>query len=253
MPGHFILAVIPARFESTRLPGKVLLKIGSKTMLEHVWERARLSRADEVIIATDSPDIRKTSQYFGATVAMTRPDHPSGTDRIAQAVLEHSKSKDPCLVINIQGDEPFLEPAAINAAVDGLIAAGDDVVMSTLMTRFLSAEEADSPSAVKVVTDRHGNALYFSRSKIPYPRDTDGHPVWYKHLGLYVFRRDFLLAFPQLPRGPLELAEKLEQLRVLENGFKIRVVETEHDSIGVDTEDDLARARERVEKRAETR
>jgi 3-deoxy-manno-octulosonate cytidylyltransferase (CMP-KDO synthetase) len=244
MPGPFILAVIPARFESTRLPGKVLLKIGSKTMLERVWERAKLSRADQVIIATDHPGIRETSQYFGATVVMTDRGHPSGTDRVSQAAEQFNAD----VVVNVQGDEPFIEPSSIDAAIDGLLSSGREVVMSTLMTRFRTEEDADDPSAVKVVTDRNGLALYFSRLPVPFLRDSSGGTtaVWYKHLGLYCYRREFLRAFPKLPRGPLETSEKLEQLRVLENGYRICVVETEHDSIGVDTEDDLARACERA-------
>ena len=239
-----MLAVIPARFESSRLPGKVLLKIGSKTMLERVWERAKMSRADQVIIATDHFGIRETAQAFGATVVMTDPRHPSGTDRVSQAAEQFNAS----VVVNVQGDEPYIEPLSIDAAIEALLASDGDVVMSTLMTRFRPGADAGDPSAVKVVTDRKGHALYFSRLPVPYLRDpADGaHGVWYKHLGLYVYRRDFLLAFPKLPRGPLEAAERLEQLRVLENGYRICVVETEHDSIGVDTEDDLARARERA-------
>ncbi len=242
MPGHFILAVIPARLQSTRLPNKPLLKIGAKTMLERVWERARMARlVHQVVIATDDPGIFQAAQAFGAQVVMTRPAHPSGTDRVAQAAEQFSAT----LVVNVQGDEPFIEPESIDQAIAPLLSESD-AVMSTLMTRFRNPADAAQPSVVKVVVSQDRHALYFSRLPIPFRRDpAEGNgPVWYKHLGLYVYRRDFLLRFPSLPRGPLEAAEKLEQLRVLENGYKIRVVETEYDSIGVDTEEDLARVRE---------
>ena len=242
MPGHFILAVIPARLQSTRLPNKPLLKIGDQTMLERVWGRARMARlVHQVVIATDSAEIFHIAQSFGAQAVMTSPEHPSGTDRVSQAAEQFPAS----LVVNVQGDEPFIEPAAIDQAIEPLLEE-NDAVMSTLMSRFRSPADAAEASVVKVVAGLDGHALYFSRLPIPFVRDLSSGPgpIWYKHLGLYVYRRDFLLRFPHLPRGPLEAAEKLEQLRVLENGYKIRVVETDYDSIGVDTEEDLARARE---------
>ncbi len=211
-------------------------------MLERVWERARAATlVTETVIATDSPEIFDVAQAFGAQVLMTSASHSSGTDRVAEAAELFAAS----LVVNVQGDEPFIEPSAIDQAITPLLSRGD-AVMSTLMTRFRDPGGAAEPSAVKVVADLSGHALYFSRLPIPFRRDIgDTTPtVWYKHLGLYVYDRDFLQKFPHLPRGPLEAAEKLEQLRVLENGYKIRVVETEHDSIGVDTDEDLARARE---------
>jgi 3-deoxy-manno-octulosonate cytidylyltransferase (CMP-KDO synthetase) len=257
VPGHFILAVIPARLQSTRLPNKPLLKIGAKTMLERVWERARMARlVHQVVIATDHPDIFLAAQAFGAQAVMTSPAHLSGTDRVSEVAGKAAEQFPGSLVVNIQGDEPFMEPASIDQAIEPLLTE-NDAVMSTLMTRFRNPADAANPSAVKVVTSLDGHALYFSRLPIPSLRDSAeasgeskaleldaAGTIWYKHLGLYVYRRDFLLRFPRLPRGPLEAAEKLEQLRVLENGYKIRVVETEYDSIGVDTEDDLARARE---------
>jgi 3-deoxy-manno-octulosonate cytidylyltransferase (CMP-KDO synthetase) len=246
VPGHFILAVIPARLQSTRLPNKPLLKIGDKTMLQRVWERARLARlVHQVVIATDAPEIFETAKAFGAQVVMTSAAHPSGTDRVSQAAEQSPAS----LIVNVQGDEPFIEPDSIDLAIAPLLSE-TDAVMSTLMTRFRNPADAEGghvedPSVVKVVTSQDGHALYFSRLPIPFVRDPveASSQVWYKHLGLYVYQREFLLRFPRLPRGPLEIAEKLEQLRVLENGYKIRVVETDHDSIGVDTEEDLARAR----------
>lgn len=241
MRGRQILAVIPARFQSTRLPGKPLLRIGPRTMLERVWERvgrARLLTA--VAVATDDPRIYDAARAFGASVFMTDAAHPSGTDRVAEVAAQHDAE----IIVNVQGDEPFIEPAAIDQAIEPLLEDGA-IVMSTLKTRFSDPADAADPNVVKVVTDRHGQALYFSRLPIPCIRDAAdaGAVTVFKHLGLYVYRRDFLLAYPRLPRGPLEAAEKLEQLRALENGYSIRVVETAFDSVGVDTEQDLARAR----------
>jgi 3-deoxy-manno-octulosonate cytidylyltransferase (CMP-KDO synthetase) len=218
--------------------------IGAKTMLQRVWERARMARlVSQVVIATDCREIQHASEAFGAQVVMTSPEHPSGTDRVSEVAHKVAEQFPASLIVNVQGDEPFIEPASIDQAVEPLL-ADSDAVMSTLMTPFRSPADAVETSAVKVVVGLDGHALYFSRLPIPFLRDLSSGPsVWYKHLGLYVYRRDFLMRFPQLPRGPLEVAEKLEQLRVLESGYKIRVVETEYDSIGVDTEEDLARVR----------
>lgn len=204
-------------------------------MVQHVYERACQSRyLAEVVIATDSEEVRSAARRFGAPVAMTLASHSSGTDRAAEVA-----SADPAgFIVNIQGDEPLIDPAAVDAAIAGLI-SGTDAPMSTLRKRIDNPEELTNPNVVKVVTDARGNALYFSRSMIPFGRDT--LPVCYKHIGLYVYRRDFLLQYSRLPVGPLEKAEKLEQLRALENGFSIQVVETEYASLGVDTPEDLER------------
>jgi 3-deoxy-manno-octulosonate cytidylyltransferase (CMP-KDO synthetase) len=217
-------------------------------MLQHVFERASLSRyLTSMTIATDDPRIYEEAQKFGAPVRMTRADHFSGTDRVAEVAA----SSDAELVVNIQGDEPLIDPGAIDAAV--LPLAGDaSIVMGTLKKRIEDPREIDDPNVVKVVTDLAGNAIYFSRSRIPFTRDPaplspDRAPLspnaapWFKHVGLYVYRRDFLLAYSDLPVGPLERAERLEQLRALENGHNIRVVETEYESLGVDTPADLER------------
>jgi len=207
-------------------------------MLQHVWERASQARyLSSVVVATDDERIRQAAEAFGARVVMTRTDHVSGTDRVAEAA-----SASPArLVVNIQGDEPMLDPAAIDAAVLGLL-EDDDVPMSTLQKRIEDPAEIADPNVVKVVSDACGNALYFSRAPIPYVREA-GAPVAeaFKHIGLYVYRREFLLGYPDLPIGPLEQAERLEQLRALENGFKIRVIETEYESLGVDTPADWQR------------
>jgi 3-deoxy-manno-octulosonate cytidylyltransferase (CMP-KDO synthetase) len=232
-----ILGIIPARFDSTRFPGKVLATISSKPMLQHVYERASMSRyLTGVLIATDDDRVFTVARSFGARVRMTRSDHVSGTDRIAEA----ASAENPDLVVNIQGDEPLIDPAAIDAAILPLV-HDSEIEMGTLKTRIGNAREVTDPNVVKVVTDRHGNAIYFSRSPIPFVRDGADAVVHYKHIGLYVYQREFLLSYSALPVGPLERAERLEQLRALENGHRIRVVETEYDSIGVDTPEDLER------------
>jgi len=207
-------------------------------MLQHVWERASQARyLTDLIIATDDDKIRDAAISFKARVMMTRSDHPSGTDRVAEVASASSAE----LIVNIQGDEPLIDPAAIDAAILGLLDT-DDLVMGTLKKRIEREEEIADPNVVKVVTDARGDAIYFSRSTIPYVRDSGGEPAaYFKHIGLYVYRREFLLAYPDLPVGPLEKAERLEQLRALENGHRIRVVETEYESLGVDTPEDWAR------------
>jgi 3-deoxy-manno-octulosonate cytidylyltransferase (CMP-KDO synthetase) len=242
VPGR-ILGVVPARFGSTRFPGKALARIAGKTMLQHVFERASQARTlDCVVIATDDERIASEARSFGAPVRMTRSDHPSGTDRVAEVV----SSEPAALVVNIQGDEPLIDPAAIDAAVRVLVDE-PGVPMSTLKKRIEDPAELSDPNVVKVVTAHSGDAIYFSRSLIPFPRDGGEGIAHYKHIGLYVYRRDFLLSYSQLRVGPLERAEKLEQLRALENGYRIRVVETNYESLGVDTPDDLARVTRQFE------
>jgi 3-deoxy-manno-octulosonate cytidylyltransferase (CMP-KDO synthetase) len=236
-----ILGVIPARYTSSRFPGKPLARIGSKSMLEHVFERTSQARyLTSVIIATDDDRIADAARSFGAPVRMTRADHLSGTDRAAEVASADTAE----LIVNIQGDEPLIDPSAIDAAILPLL-DDDDIQMGTLKKRIEDPREIGDPNVVKVVTDRAGNAIYFSRSTIPYVRLSGlageaACPI-YKHVGLYVYRRDFLLGYSDLPVGPLEQAERLEQLRALENGYSIRVVETEYESLGVDTPEDLER------------
>lgn len=240
-----IFGVIPARYASSRFPGKALISIAGKSMLQHVWERALQARyLTEVLIATDDERIRGAAETFGARVVMTGADHASGTDRVAEAASATNAQ----LVVNIQGDEPLIDPAAIDAAVLGLLEQ-EDAPMGTLKKRIERAEEVADPNVVKVVTDSDGNALYFSRSPIPFRRDgSEDAPAYFKHIGLYVYRREFLLGYPDLRIGPLERAERLEQLRALENGFKIHVVETEYESLGIDTREDWERVSELFEK-----
>jgi 3-deoxy-manno-octulosonate cytidylyltransferase (CMP-KDO synthetase) len=228
-----ILGVIPARFASVRFPGKALATLAGKPIIQHVYERSVQARyLTDVIIATDDERIYDAGRSFGARVKMTRSDHASGTDRVAEAASSDMAS----IVVNIQGDEPLIDPAAIDAAVLALI-DNPDVPMATLKKRIENDDEIPNPNVVKVVTDREGNALYFSRWPLPFDRGESA--VRYKHIGLYVYRRDFLLGYSQLPVGPLEQAERLEQLRALENGYRIRVMETEYESLGVDTPEDL--------------
>jgi 3-deoxy-manno-octulosonate cytidylyltransferase (CMP-KDO synthetase) len=205
-------------------------------MLQHVYERASLARyLTSIIIATDDQRVFDAARAFGAAVRMTRPDHISGTDRVAEVASAENAS----IVVNIQGDEPLLDPAAIDTAILP-VAQDPDVVMSTLKKRIEDPREIADPNVVKVVVNHSGDAIYFSRSPIPFDRERGAIP-YYKHIGLYVYQRDFLLNYSLLPVGPLEQAERLEQLRALENGFSIRVVETEYESFGVDTPEDLAR------------
>jgi 3-deoxy-manno-octulosonate cytidylyltransferase (CMP-KDO synthetase) len=216
-------------------------------MLQHVWERASQARyLTELIIATDDQRIRNAAAQFQAKVRMTRADHPSGTDRAAEVAA----SSDAQLVVNIQGDEPMIDPAAIDAAILGVL--DHEAPMGTLKKKIVREREITDPNVVKVVTDRDENAIYFSRSPIPYVRDA-GERTYFKHVGLYVYKREFLLAYPDFPVGPLERAERLEQLRALENGFKIRVVETDYESLGVDTPDDWKLVAELYEKMMVTR
>lgn len=236
-----ILGVIPARYGSSRFPGKALATVGSRTVLELVWERVSMARyLGTVIIATDDERIFRAARAFGAHVRMTRADHVSGTDRVAEVASAFDDSE---LVVNIQGDEPLIDPNAIDAAVLPLLEE-PAIPMGTLKKRIEDPGEFGDPNVVKVVTDRFENALYFSRTNIPFVREADLNPfAFYKHIGLYVYRRDFLLRYSALPIGPLEQLERLEQLRALENGFRIRVVETEYESIGVDTPADLEKVR----------
>lgn len=231
--------IIPARYGSTRFPGKPLADLWGKPVIQHVWERAgRTPRCGRVIIATDDERIAAAARGFGAEVAMTRGDHPSGTDRIAEVAAGLAAD----LIVNVQGDEPLVDPAAIEAAIAPL--EGDPTIpMGTLYAPVESVGDLADPNIVKVVVDRAGFALYFSRLPIPFVRDDCAEVRRYRHLGLYVYRREFLLELAALPPTPLEQAEKLEQLRALEHGHRIRVVEIQEASPGIDTPEDLERLR----------
>jgi 3-deoxy-manno-octulosonate cytidylyltransferase (CMP-KDO synthetase) len=235
-----ILAVIPARYASTRLPSKPLVSIAGKPMIERVWERARrASRISEVIVATDDERIVKAVKSFGGEAVLTRADHRSGTERVAEVAVGHADAE---IVVNIQGDMPLIEPAAIDVAIEA-VRSEEDARVGTLAVPITNPAEIMDPNIVKVVLDFDGNALYFSRAPIPWVRDRGDtiHAKHLKHIGLYVFRREALLEFATFPQGDLERIEQLEQLRWLENGYRIRVEETEYKTVEVDTPEDVKR------------
>lgn len=235
-----IVAVIPARYASTRLPGKVLVDIGGKPMLQHVYERTSACPIiSRVIVATDDERVARAVEAFGGEVQMTRPDHPTGTDRLAEVAARLSAD----VVVNVQGDEPLIAAASIQIAVKPLLDE-PELPMATLRERIHDQRDLADPNCVKVVVDRNDYALYFSRQAIPYHRHTDSPLVYWRHLGLYVYRREFLLRYARLAPTPLQLAEGLEQLRALEHGYRIKVPETPHGAIGVDTPEDLERVRQ---------
>ncbi len=235
-----VVGLIPARYASKRFPGKALADLLGKPLLQHVVDRAsRAKNLSEVVVATDDTRIADAVRHFGGKVQMTAATHPSGTDRIAEVARDLACD----LVVNIQGDEPLISPAAIDAAVAPLL-ADPTIPMGTLACP-LPLEQAGDPNAVKVVVGVNGFALYFSRAPIPYLRDghAGGPSPYLLHPGLYVYRREVLLRLASLPPTPLEERERLEQLRALEHGIRIRVVVTDHASIGVDTPEDLERVR----------
>jgi 3-deoxy-manno-octulosonate cytidylyltransferase (CMP-KDO synthetase) len=236
-----VVVVIPARYASTRFPGKALADLWGKPLVQHVYERARQSGvAGRVIVATDDERIAAAVRGFGAEVAMTAREHPSGTDRVAEV----ARGIEADLIVNVQGDEPLIEPAAIDAAIAPL-AADASIPMGTLCCPIEAVEELADPNVVKVVVDREGFALYFSRLPIPFVRDQRAEATRCRHIGLYVYRREFLLELAALPPTPLEQAERLEQLRALEHGHRIRVVKVPSAWPGVDTPADLERVRGR--------
>jgi len=243
-----VVALIPARYGSTRFPGKPLAVLRGKPMIQHVYEQTRMVRGlASVIVATDDERIANVIQTIGGEVAMTRTDHPTGTDRLAEVAERLSAD----IIVNVQGDLPFFPPTMVEDAITALTQA-PPAVMSTVKTPIYEVDEWHNINVVKVVTDRTGYALYFSRSPIPFKRDYEAIrqkskiPLGYRHIGLYVYRRDFLFTFTQLPRTPLEQTEQLEQLRALEWGYRITVSETERPTIEIDTPEDLRRAEEEL-------
>lgn len=234
-----VVVVIPSRYASTRLPGKALLSLGGKPMVQRVYERAKQAQTvTRVLVATDDQRIVDAVKAIGGEARMTRSDHRTGTERIAE-VAAHEPGE---IFVNVQGDEPLIDPAAIDTAVGALL---EEPVaqIATVATPIRHAADVMDPNVVKTVLDFEDNALYFSRAPIPWIRDTHQKMSvkYWKHLGLYVFQREALLEFPTLPHGELEKIEQLEQLRWLENGWKIRVAEVAHDSVSVDVPEDVAR------------
>ena len=246
-PPMNILAVIPARYASTRLPGKPLVPLAGKPMIEWVWERVRRAASvSAVVVATDDERVRSAVEAFGGQVAMTRADHRSGTERVAEVAAAHGDAE---ILVNVQGDEPLIDPAAIDAVVDAVVSE-DAVSVATVAVPITNPADIMDPNVVKTVLDFDGNALYFSRAPIPWVRDHSGpvHVRYLKHLGLYAFRRPALLEFATFPQGELDRVEQLEQLRWLENGYRIRVAETEHDSVSVDMPEDVVRVEQLLAK-----
>ena len=234
-------AVIPARYGSTRFPGKVLAELCGKPMIQWVYEKAAASIADEVIIATDEPKVARAVEGFGGRAVMTSPNHPSGTDRISEAV----QGLDCDIIINVQGDEPLIPTSVI----DGLIRKMQEdasIEMGTVAVPRMRSEIENDPNKVKVVFDERNFALYFSRSMLPYLREGGKDTKTYLHWGIYAYRRETLDRFVRLPEGRLESCEKLEQLRALENGIRIYVMLSDLESIGVDTPEDLKRAEMKI-------
>jgi 3-deoxy-manno-octulosonate cytidylyltransferase (CMP-KDO synthetase) len=243
------LGVIPARYAAQRFPGKPLAIIAGKTLVQRVYEQATKARQlDEVVVATDDTRILEAVEGFGGSAILTDPACPSGTDRAAEVARQHACE----LVVNIQGDEPLMRPEMIDQLVAGMTSE-PEFAMGTLARPIESADVWANPNVVKVVFGARGNALYFSRCSVPYVRDANGSFVSsraHKHIGIYAYRREFLLRFVSLPQSELEKTEKLEQLRALENGHAIRVWVTPHDSIGVDRPEDVQLVEEILRKRS---
>jgi len=234
------IVVIPARYASTRLPGKPIRKIKDVPMIIRVAERCMKSKADRVIVATDSQEILQVCEHVdGLETTMSSADLQSGTDRVA--VVAKYVMDD--IIINVQGDEPFIDPELINKLIDDL-EQNPDVVMNTAACKFDAGEDVSDPNNVKVVTDENGNALYFSRSVVPFNRDDSAGVEYHRHIGIYGYRKKWLMAFSEMEPSDLEKIEKLEQLRALESGVKIKVIETDYKPVSVDTEEDLIRAEE---------
>jgi len=240
-----ITAFIPSRYGSTRFPAKPLALIDGKPMIRHVYQCAvACPDISEVYVVTDDERILKCVEGFGGKAIMTAKEHQSGTDRIAEAVQKLGLEDDD-LIVNVQGDQPFFDPSVISLMVAPLV-QDPDIPMGTVIYRLKDEDEIRNINIVKVVTDNNGFALYFSRCQIPFYRDLTSENAYYKHLGFYAFRKEFLLKFSRLPAGRLETAEKLEQLRALEHGYRIRVVETLHDSVEVDAAEDIQKVERMV-------
>jgi len=240
-----VLVVIPARYGSVRFPGKPLAALGGKPMIQHVYQgAAKAPGVDEVVVATDDERIMAAVARFGGKAMMTNPAARSGTERVAEV----ARSRSAQVIINVQGDEPLVVPEMIGPLA-AFLTQHQAVPMASLMTTLSRPEDVANPNVVKVVVDRDGYALYFSRAPIPHMRnDAGSRPRAFKHLGIYGYQRHFVLQFPSLEPTPLEQAEQLEQLRALEHGYRIKLLETSHDSIGVDTPEDLQRVEAMLQK-----
>lgn len=238
------LGVIPARYKSTRLPQKILKDICGHTMIEWVYKRVKKSKLDKVIVATDSKEIEEAVKKFGGEVILTSEEHKNGTSRIGEVSRKFPEYD---IIINIQGDEPLIEPEMIDSLIDSF-KENSSIEMITLKHQLKNREDIENPNCVKVVTDIYDNALYFSRYPIPYPRENSG-VKYFKHIGIYGYKREFLKKYISLEQTPLEREESLEQLRVLENGYKIKVLETPFEIVGVDTIENLEEVRKIIKER----
>jgi 3-deoxy-manno-octulosonate cytidylyltransferase (CMP-KDO synthetase) len=237
-----VIAVIPARYESSRLPGKLLEKLGTKPIIQHVYEKAQDSGLfTEVVVGTDDQRIFETVDKFGGKVTLTSKKHKSGTDRIAEVCKKITCCFDADIIVNIQGDEPFISTEPLR----DLISAFQDEKVQVASLMHKMKNDFDNSNNVKVVCDKDNFSLYFSRSLIPFDRDknSDLKPEYFKHIGVYAFRREMLFKFVEMPKSKLEEIEKLEQLRLLENGVRIKMVETDYEGIGIDTQEDLEKAK----------
>ena len=236
-----VIGIIPARYGSVRFEGKVLADLLGKPMIQHVWENAEKAKAlNELVVACDDERIYKAVEDFGGKALMTAPGHTSGTERMLEVVAD----RDVKVVINIQADEPLIQPSMIDDVAYSLL-NNPQTTVATLMKRIEHEEEIHDANVVKVVVNKKGYALYFSRCPIPFVREEEpGMRVHYKHIGLYGYTKDFLFIYKKLPPSKLENFEKLEQLRILENGYEIKVIETKYETIGVDTREDLEKARQ---------
>jgi len=239
-----VIGVIPARYGSTRFPGKPLAIIHNKPMIQHVYERVSKSKElDSVVVATDHVEIKNTVESFGGKAILTSKNHETGSDRIEEVASKIEGA----FFVNIQGDEPLIRPELIDALVCAAKEAPDYVI--TAKTRINGEEDIASPNVVKVLTDINGNALYFSRSNIPFNRGQKEY-TYFKHLGIYLYPKEILKQFVKLPQSSLEEVEMLEQLRLLENGFKIKVIETDYDAVGVDTPEDIKKVENILERKS---
>ncbi|NMC29117.1 MAG: 3-deoxy-manno-octulosonate cytidylyltransferase [Pelolinea sp.] len=242
----FVLGIIPARFGSSRLEGKPLKDICGKPMIQHVYERVQLSKLlNEIIVATDDERIVTAVKNFGGNAQMTSVNHKNGTDRIAEVAKNIAAD----IVVNIQGDEPLIDPRMIDEAIQPML-EDKDLKACTLCRQILSEDDIQSPHVVKTLFDLHGNALLFSRAPVPYPRNRELYKS-YEHIGVYVYRKEFLMQYVTMPQTPLEITESLEQLRILENGIRMKVVEVTipYEGLSVDTQEDLDRVREIIKQR----
>ena len=232
------IAVIPARFAATRFPGKLMQKIGDKTIIRMVYENVQaMELFDDVLVVTDNDQIVEEIKAIGGSVKKSSQEHPSGSDRIAEAIMD----MDVDVVVNVQGDEPFVDISPLEKLLTAI--SEPNVVVASVMQKLGMDEDINNPNFVKVVCDKNNNALYFSRSPIPYKRNLQSSLPIYKHVGVYAFKKNALLAFTKWPMGVLEQTEMLEQLRYLENGVSIKMVETSTSSIGIDTPEDLEKAK----------